>query len=105
MTRQVISAPVKDEDGSIVQIYLTDMETNISDVINVLSQYRDTYGDNLILSLKDTSWDDTPIYVFRLYEERLENDEEYNERLLHEKRSEDWRREMYEQLKREFGDG
>ena len=102
MTRQVISAPVKDEDGSIVQIYLTDMETNISDVINVLSQYRDTYGDNVILSLKDTSWYE---YVFRLYEERLENDEEYNERLLHEERSEDWRREMYEQLKRKFGDG
>ena len=56
------------------------------------------YGEDSIISIEESYGD----HELCLYYQSLETDEEYETRLRHENISKEYRRQQYEQLKKEF---
>lgn len=82
-------------------IYLSDFEGKIDDMISQLQDWKNDEWEGLD---SDYGYE---ISCYELYRNRLETDEEYNERMSQEKlikeRDEAKRRKQYEQLRKEFG--
>ena len=82
-------------------IYLSDFEGKIDDMISQLQDWKNEGWEGLD---SDYVYD---VNCYELYRNRLETDEEYNERMSQEKlikeRDEAKRRKQYEQLRKEFG--
>lgn len=82
-------------------IYLSDLEGTFEEVMTKLQNWKNEGWEGLECNYHYES------SYYELYRNRLETDEEYNERMSQEQlmkeRAEAQRRKQYEQLKKEFG--
>lgn len=102
MTKKMINAKVT--SGHVdVSIDPYDLEGTLDEAISHLQKMKDMYKDrNVKLVYKEDPWSDYK--SFYLYEQRLENDEEYQKRLEKEERHIEYKREQFERLKKELGE-
>jgi hypothetical protein len=81
---------------------LCDLEGSLDEAIKRLQGLRDRYSDKKIrLALQSRTYDEGQRYA--VIWDRPENNKELKERLEQEKQSKDYRRQQYENLKKEFG--